>query len=97
MFLASDGQPLCVGDEVRAPVSINQNVHGTWAEYEIKKAPGGYVLSYLRSEKGQVLPIGYTAGYMYETIPDDDEVDHKTLVFTQVPIQIDSWVRRPKS
>lgn len=91
MFLDADEQHILLGDIIRAPITINQDIHGTWGEYRVKKAPGGYILSYLRSEKGQILPEGYTGGYMADLIPDADEVDLKTLIFTQVPIKVSSW------
>ncbi|CAN5571455.1 hypothetical protein BH10PSE14_BH10PSE14_06140 [soil metagenome] len=91
MFLDATGKEIRLGDVVRAPIDINQSLHGTWGEYRIRKAPGGYLLSYLRSEKGQILPEGYTGGYMADCIPRDDETDLKTLVFTQVPVQVSSW------
>jgi hypothetical protein len=91
MFLDRNGDAICVGHKVRAPISINQEVHGTWGEYEIVKRPGGYVMSYLRSEKGEILPPGYTGGYMHDVIPDDDECSLKELVFTKVPIQVKGW------
>lgn len=91
MFLDAAGTMIRMGDVIRAPITINQKVHGTWGEYRIRKAPGGYLLSYLRSEKGQILPEGYTGGYMADCIPDEEETDLKTLVFTQVPIQISGW------
>lgn len=91
MFLDASGEMILLGDIIRAPITINQYVHGTWGEYRIKKAPGGYLLSYLRSEKGQILPEGYTGGYMADCLPDEDEADAKTLVFTQVPIRVSGW------
>lgn len=91
MFLDATGTMIRLGDIVRAPISINQHVHGTWANYRVRKAPGGYLLSYLLSEKGAILPEGYTGGYMADCIPDEDETDLKTLVFTQVPLQINGW------
>lgn len=91
MFLDAGGTMIRLGDVVRAPVAINQQLHGTWAEYRIRKAPGGYLLSYIRSEKGAILPEGYTGGYMADCIPEDSETDLKTLVFTMVPIRVDGW------
>jgi hypothetical protein len=95
LFLDAEGTPIRVGDIVRAPVTINQRFHGTWADYRIRKAPGGYVMAYLRSEKGPVLPEGYTAGYMTDNIPDSDETDLKTLAFALVPIQVMAWKVQP--
>lgn len=91
MFLDASGTMIRLGDVVRAPITINQGVHGTWGEYRIRKAPGGYLLSYLRSEKGQVLPEGYTGGFMADCLPDEDETDLKSLVFATVPIPVSGW------
>lgn len=91
MFLDREGEMIHVGDVIRAPVSGNVELHGTWADYTIEKAPGGYKLSYLISEKGQCLPIGYTGGYMPDVLPESDEHDLKTLVFTKKPIRVDGW------
>lgn len=91
MFLDSTGEMIRLGDIVRAPITINQHTHGTWGDYRIRKAPGGYLLSYLRSEKGQVLPEGYTGGFMADCLPDEDERDLKPLVFATVPIAVSGW------
>lgn len=91
MFLDCDGTPILLGDIIRAPIVINKTLHGTWGDYRIKKAPGGYVLSYIRSEKGKIFPEGYTGGYMHDQLHDDDEVDIKTLIFTEKPVQARQW------
>lgn len=93
LFLASDGRPILVGDIIRAPITINQDVHGTWADYRIRKGPGGYVMSYRRSEKGEVLPPDYTGGYMADLLARDDERDIKALIFARVPIPTANWHR----
>ncbi|MES2289257.1 MAG: hypothetical protein V4530_05915 [Pseudomonadota bacterium] len=92
MFLDATGEMIRLGDLVRAKLTINQHVHGDWADYRIRKAPGGYLLSYHRSEKGQVLPEGYTGGFMADCLPDDDERDNKSLVFATVPIPVSGWL-----
>lgn len=92
MFLDVDGHHIVTGDIVRKRIEINQDLHGTWADYRVRKAPGGYVLSYLISEKGAILPEGYTAGYMADQLADEDDVDLKTLVFTLKPIRVTGWI-----
>lgn len=92
MFLDYRGGAILLGDVVRVPITINQELHGEWAYYRVRKAPGGYVFSYLRSEKGQILPEGYTAGYMHDQLTGSDEHDMKTLVFTLRPVRVSSWV-----
>jgi hypothetical protein len=95
MFLDCHGEDICLGSIIRAPVEINQTVHGEWAEYEIRKAPGGYVLSYRCSEKGAVLPPGYTGGFMADSLPDADERDLKSLIFATVPLRVEGWIIVP--
>lgn len=88
MMADKDGCELFLGDVVRAPVAEafrEFGVHGDWAEYEITKAPGGYALSYLRSQKGTVLPFGYLCCFMTEF--DSDELpDLKRIMFAREPI-----------
>lgn len=91
MFLDCNGVEICTGHVVRAPITGNRELHGAWADYTVEKAPGGYKLSYLRSENGDILPVGYTGGYMADTLPDSDEFDIKALVFTQVPLRVSGW------
>lgn len=86
MFADKDGRELFLGDVVRAEIeSPFQTTHGTWAEYEITKAAGGYILSYVRSEKGCILPFGYTAQFMNQ-YEHDDLPDLKMLLWTDEPI-----------
>jgi len=87
MFADKNGREIFLGDVVRADVSAPfDTTHGTWAEYEITKAAGGYVLSYSRSEKGCMLPFGYTGQFLnqYEvgSLPD-----LKMLLFHAEPIK----------
>lgn len=56
----SHGVELYVGDIVRKPVDANTEVHGDWALYRIVQQGLTPLLLYVRSEKGQVLPEGYT-------------------------------------
>lgn len=89
MMADKDGRELFLGDVVRADVAepfLIIGPHGTWAEYEITKAPGGYALSYLRSEKGAVLPFGYLCCLMIEF---DREAlpGMKSLMFAKEPVR----------
>lgn len=88
MFADKDGRELFLGDVVRAPVleAFREfGVHGDWAEYEITKAPGGYALSYLRSQKGAVLPFGYLSSFM-ASFDHDELPDLKRIMFAREPI-----------
>jgi hypothetical protein len=87
LFADNQGKEIFLGDVVRAQIKEPfQDTHGTWAEYEITKAAGGYVLSYVRSEKGCILPFGYTAQFMnqYEI---DELPDLKMLLWSDKPVQ----------
>jgi len=96
MFADKNGRELMLGDTVRADVDEacrEFGVHGDWSEYEITKAPGGYALSYLRSEKGAVLPYGYLACFMAD-FNGKELPDMKRLMFARDPIRHPSllWV-----
>lgn len=56
----SEGLELFIGDHVRIESEINQDVHGSWTEYEIKQQGLTPILLYVTSEKGQSLPKGIT-------------------------------------
>lgn len=56
----SMGTEIKVGDKVKINVDCNVDLHGEWAIYEIKLRGIVPVISYLVSEKGQILPVGYT-------------------------------------
>ena len=72
----SDGLGLAIGTIVRKAVTANTDAHGSWAEYVVKRQGMTPILSYLRSEKGQVLPAGYLASLLA------DEYDSKMFLFT---------------
>lgn len=88
LFADRNGIELFLGDVVRADVDEafrELGVHGDWAEYEITKAPGGYAISYLRSQKGVVLPYGYLSCFMAE-FGGDKLPDIKRIMFAREPI-----------
>lgn len=96
MFADKSGRELMLGDTVRAAVDEpfrEFGVHGDWAEYEITKAPGGYALSYLRSEKGAVLPFGYLCCFMAD-FNSNELPNINSLMFARKPISHPalSWV-----
>lgn len=62
----SDGRGIVIGSVVRKRVTLNQEFHGTWADYEVIKRGMTPVLSYLRSEHGEKLPQGYIASPLSE-------------------------------
>lgn len=85
-FADQVGFEIYLGDVVRANIEKPfQELHGAWADYEITKAAGGYVLSYIRSEKGCQLPFGYTATFMNQ-FALDELPDLKQLIWSKHPI-----------
>lgn len=75
----SKGKKIVIGSIIRKPVEINQDVHGKWTEMVVKRQGMTPILSYLRSEKGDVLPEGYIACLLAE------EYDRKMFVFATKP------------
>lgn len=86
-FADKRGRELFLGDVVRAAIEEPFNeTHGNWADYEITKAAGGYVLSYVRSEKGCQLPFGYTGTFINQ-FGVDELPDLKMLLFHGKPVR----------
>jgi len=56
----SMGVEIYIGDKVAIDTSINKEVHGEWAVYTVEQRGLTPVLMYDYSEKGQILPKGYT-------------------------------------
>lgn len=89
----NSGEEIFVGDVVRSRIETPfQQVHGEWADYEIGKAPGGYILMYFRSQSGCQLPFGYTAQYMTE-FNSDELPSMKTLLWSSKPVRHPSLVK----
>ena len=86
-FADKHGNTIHVGDYVKKAVTGNTDIHGTWAVYLIRKAPGGYIFSFAYAEKGSTLPPDYTAGYMM----DHTDMDAKTLVFATQALVEEGW------
>lgn len=86
LFADKNGKELFLGDVVRhtPEKSFNPEVHGSWVEYEIIKGAGGYVLGYVRSEKGVKLPFGYTGTFMF--LFECEDVDLKSSIFAEEPV-----------
>lgn len=64
-------------DVLKVP-SINEHIHGDYAYQEVIYRNGTWIVQYVRSEKGQILPRGYTAGILIDCC---GEYDHKNIVF----------------
>lgn len=61
-FLDSRGEEVRAGDIVRVEVEYPfEQVHGEWAEHRVVFRNGVWLAEYWRSDKGQILPIGYGA------------------------------------
>ena len=73
----SNGTSISVGSRIKKPVDCNTEMHGNWAIYEVRLQGIVPILSYIRSEKGDVLPVGYTASVL------SDEYDQKLFVFAK--------------
>lgn len=80
LFADIHGREIMVGDRVRLSTEINVEVHGKWVDYTVIKRPGGYALSYLISEKGQILPVGYSGNYMPDIALGGGNTDLKHLL-----------------
>lgn len=59
-----NGKEIYEGDIVKQPNSINKETFGEYSFKEVKYNNGSFLLSYLTSEKGQVIPRDYTAGFI---------------------------------
>lgn len=66
----SNRSPIHVGDLIKIEVSCNRELHGEYSIYEVQQRGIVPVLSYQRSENGQVLPKGMSGAPlsdMYDT------------------------------
>lgn len=70
----SNGRMIYIGEDVRMEVTGNTEVHGEWAIYRVEARGMVPTLSYLRSEKGQVYPEGYSGSVL------SDYYDRKMLL-----------------
>lgn len=71
------------GDIVKQPNTINKENFGEYSLKEIKFNNGAFLLSYLTSEKGQIIPRDYTAGFI------TDYGDNKLMLWGINPYVID--------
>lgn len=66
----SIGKEFKIGDLVRINCTVNQEIHGEFACYRVQMVGGVPVLLYEVSEKGQIIPKGYTGqplSHLYDT------------------------------
>lgn len=72
----STGREILIGDRVRQPcVNPDSSPHGQWAVHEVLMQASFPILSYCYSQKGKVLPRGYTRGFL------SDLYDPKVLLW----------------
>jgi hypothetical protein len=70
-FIDNDSVEICEEDIVRHHTDFNPDVHGDYVDYVIVYRNGHWMTSYWKSEKGQVLPVGYTCGTIQELYMTD--------------------------
>lgn len=68
-------------DILKIPVDGNRDLHGDYSLQEVFFKNGTYITSHLISEKGQILPKGYTVGFLL----DHYDFDHKSFLFNENP------------
>ena len=56
----SEGTAICIGDSLKIKVTCNTKYHGEWSVYEVTLRGIVPCLMYVTSEKGDLLPRGYT-------------------------------------
>ncbi|MFS0864112.1 YopX family protein [Fredinandcohnia sp. 179-A 10B2 NHS] len=76
-----NGKEIYEGDILKVPVDINQEMHGNYSLHEVIIKKGVIITSYLISDKGKVLPRGYTAGFLLDSF----DFDNKTFLFSDNP------------
>lgn len=68
-FLDKNRKEIRVGDVVRYQTDeFARNIHGEWSESLIVHRNGSWIMDYLRSKKGPVLPRGYLAGELSKRV-----------------------------
>ena len=82
-----NGKEIYEGDIVRVPTEINKDVFGEWSLREIKYNNGGFLSSYLTSEKGQIVRRGYTASFIIE----EPNIDTKRMLWGFDPVEVSTF------
>src|ERR1035437_5576560 len=67
----SNGVTIHVGDYVQRQVTGNVEIHGEWTIQLVETRGIVPILSYVKSEKGPILPEGYTAGLLSHLYDQD--------------------------
>ena len=82
-----NGELIYERDLCQSEVTVNKETHGDWALYEIIMKNGLTFCSYVRSQKGEIVP----RGYMGCCINELDDISHKLLFMSndyRIPIEI---------
>jgi uncharacterized phage protein (TIGR01671 family) len=77
-----NGKEIYEGDILKVPVDINQEIHGNYSLHDVLIKKGVIITNYVKSEKGQILPKGYTAGFLL----DSYGFDNKSFLFNDEPL-----------
>lgn len=83
-LLDKNGVEIFEGDLFKRPVTINNERFGTWSINEVRIHNGFPIAIYVVSEKGQIIPRGYSACLLFEA---DGDTDMKLLLFSTEPYQ----------
>lgn len=70
-----NGRLIYEGDLVKLPVNCNKELHGVYTTQEVVWRNGFWVLSYVSSQKGRIMPRGYSAGFLHDHLDDDFNED----------------------
>lgn len=75
-LLDKNGKQICEGDRLRHYTEEPyQEVHGKWTDNKVICRNGMWLAEYLISDKGQQLPVGYSAGQIIDYIDEDRRHD----------------------
>lgn len=70
-----NGKLIYEGDLVKLPVNCNKELHGVYTTQEVVWRNGFWLLSYVSSQKGLIIPRGYSAGFLHDYLNEDFNED----------------------
>lgn len=68
----SEGRSIRFDSLLKIPITINKELHGDHSIYRVLKKGSVAVLSYVKSEKGQIVPEGYMACLLTDKYRGED-------------------------
>ena len=71
----NNGKLIYEGDLVKLPVNCNKELHGVYTTQEVVWRNGFWLLSYVSSQKGLIIPRGYSAGFLHDYLDEDFNED----------------------